>query len=126
MPVLLRRHVVRSPNARCRQVHLLVQHFRNAEVPQLHLAVSDENVRSFKVAVQDALVMHVKNRQGYLRRPLHYPLLFYFSAPEVFLLLCDQLVKVATRTKLHNDIQPLSLFNGLLVADDVDVLELLQ
>lgn len=44
----------------------------------------------------------------------------------IFLLLDDELVEIAARAKLHDDVELLALNDGLAVWDDVDVLECLQ
>jgi hypothetical protein len=41
----------------------------------------------------------------------------------VFLLLDDELVEISSRAELHDDIEFLSLDDGLAIGDDVDMLE---
>lgn len=72
MPVLFGRHVVGRADAGAGQVHLLVQHLRDAEVAQLHAVVSDEDVGRFEVAMEDALVVHVEDGEGDLRGPVDH------------------------------------------------------
>ena len=74
--------------------------------------------------MQDAFVVHVEDGQCDLCCPLYYFLLLDFPPPVLLLLLSGELVEVASRAVLHDDIQPLPLLDRLLVADDVDVLEL--
>ena len=126
MPVLLGRHVVGSPDAGRGEVHLLVQHLRNAEVSQLDLVVQDEDVGSLQVPVEDPLVVHVEDGEGDLRGPVDHLFLVQLPASVGLLLLDDELVEVAAVAELHDDVELLPLANAFPVGDDVDVLELLE
>ena len=126
MLVLLGRHVVGSSDAGAGQVDLLVQDLRYPKISQLHPVVQNEYVGSLQVPVKNALVVHVKNCQSDLGRPVDHLLFFEFFSPVRVLLLHDELVEISPVAKLHDDVELLAFANALPVRYDVDVFELFE
>lgn len=126
MPVLLRRHVIRRSDAGTRQVYLLVKHLRDPEISEFDSLVGDEDVGRLEVAMQYALIVHIKDGECDLGGPVDDLLLFQLLPAVALLLLDDELVEIPAGAELHDDVELLPLDDGLAVRDDVDVLERLQ
>ena len=76
--------------------------------------------------MQYPFLVHVENGEGNLCGPLYYGFFLYFFACVAFFLFEDELVEVAPCVKLHYYVEFLSFSDGLLVCDNVDMLELFQ
>jgi len=73
--------------------------------------------------MQDTFIVHVEDSECDLSTPV-YDFFFVKSASSCFFLLCDELVKISSWAKLHNDIKLLSLYDGLSIGDDIEMFKL--
>lgn len=76
--------------------------------------------------MEDAFVVHVEDGEGDLGGPVDHLRFFELPAAVQFLLFYDELVEVSAGAELHDDVEFLSVYDGLAVGDDVGVLEGLE
>jgi len=126
MPILLRRHIIRSSYAGAGEVYLLIQNFRNSKISKFDFIIWNENVWCFEIAVQNTFVMHVENGKSNLDRIVNDLIFIYFLSSLIFFLLIDELVQISAVAKFHDYVQFLPLDDRLAVWDYIDVLELLE
>ena len=124
-PANLGAHVVRRANGSLSHGPRVVQDARDTKISNLHHAavVSQEHVVRLDVAVQDALVVQVRQRHADLHKPLHYHILG--DVPIGLAVFLNYVPQVAALAEPHHNAQVPAVrrHERLLEVNNVGVLQ---
>jgi len=123
MIILLRWHVIWRTNICLSQVPYVIKNLADTKITQSNVPFKNENIWWFKIPMKDFFLMHVKDCQGHLCKPVNNFIFWKFIA----LHRLNNLIHIPTLTILHNNIQQsLTINKRVPVGHDIDMMKLLK
>ena len=123
MIVLLRWHVIWSTDVGLSQIPYVIENLADTKVTQSNVSFKNENIWWFEIPMKDFFLMHVKNGQCNLCKPVNN-FIFRKFIPLHWL---NNLIHIPTLTILHNNVQQsLTINKRVSVWHDIDMMKLLK